>query len=234
MQEAPPGATAGGAAAAENILLAKSTPPPRATVAAMTETSKTTGCMVNNSAAWTGGPGGSVDGPEALRGSKGLAGDASGAGADESLAEGLRVGVARAEQAARLVFPANDLCLPGQGAQAPLLGALIYVPGGHSWQLVLPDTILYVPASQGTHPPPSAPEEPGMAFSGHCWHAVAAGGAYCPGRQAAQRAGPGPGLDVPAPQGTHSLSSTPENPGMHWQALRSVLAGAELAFAGHC
>jgi hypothetical protein len=126
-----------------------------------------------------------------------------------------------------------------------------YVPAEQSLQDTLPVAILYLPATQAVHAPPSGPVKPALhvqaaraelglgelALSGHVTQVAAAVAPvvveYVPAAQSVHTALPVAILYLPATQEVHTPPSGPVDPALHVQAVRAELGLGEMELIGH-
>ncbi len=126
-----------------------------------------------------------------------------------------------------------------------------YVPDKQSVHAALPLIVLYFPATQEVHRPPSGPVKPmlhtqalttelafgELEFAGHARHVVAIVAPtdieYVPAKQSVHVAVPEMILYLPETHAAHGPPSGPVKPTLQAQALIPELAFGELEFAGH-
>jgi hypothetical protein len=126
-----------------------------------------------------------------------------------------------------------------------------YVPAKQSVHVALPLIVLYFPATQEVHRPPSGPVKPmlhtqaltaelavgELEFAGHARHVVAIVAPtdieYVPTKQSVHTPVPEMILYLPETHATHGPPSGPVKPMLQAQALTAALAFGELEFAGH-
>lgn len=129
--------------------------------------------------------------------------------------------------------------------------AMEYVPAKQSVHATLPLIVLYFPATQEVHRPPSGPVKPALQtqaltaelavgeleFAGHVRHVVAivapAAVEYVPAPQSAHAALPLAILYFPATHAAHGPPSGPVKPMLQAQALTAALPLGEVVPAGH-
>ena len=157
-------------------------------------------------------------------------------------------------QAATAELASGELELAGHARHVVAIVAptdIEYVPAKQSVHAALPLIVLYFPATQEVHRPPSGPVKPALQtqaltaelavgeleFAGHARHVEASVAPtdmeYVPAKQSVHAAVPVMILYLPETHTAHGPPSGPVKPMLQTQALITELPFGELEFAGH-